>query len=173
MENHLRTPSPGRRSESRTPSPCSPTGRTTSPPRTPSPPFKTTTTKPHIRPHSSKPKKVVSGDNDVPVRRMPNLQRPWTAHAKSSSKSQKISRQAKKISRRTPARTEITVKTNPVSRKESPSPKGFSVQKYLLRTPQVDDEDKDVTNHINLDVGVKTLMSGQLIYFGFKIKFLA
>lgn len=156
MDNQLRTPSPGRGSSlgrgSRTPSPSSPTSP--SPPRTPSPPFKASTTKPIIRPHSSRPKKVVPGDNNIPVRHMPNLQRPWTAHVK--SRSQKITRQSKKISQRTPARTDITsVKTDiPVSSRE---PK---VQKFLLTTPY----NEDSIDHTTLDNGVKTLMSGKSIY---------
>jgi hypothetical protein len=48
--------------------------------RTPSPPGKSRNT--YIRPHSAKPKKpvLVKEGNEVPVRPMPKLRRPWTAH---------------------------------------------------------------------------------------------
>ncbi|XP_076074089.1 uncharacterized protein LOC143045442 isoform X3 [Mytilus galloprovincialis] len=167
MDDQLRTPSPGWGSGSRTPSPASRTPSPSARHRTPSPPFRGHKTHSVIRPHSSKPKKQInSTEDEVPVRHMPNLRRPWTAHVK-SSQSQKIARKtSKKISRKTPTRTEITFETNgPTPRKEkSPrsSPKSFSGEQFMLRTPMSkhnEESDRAETNHTTLDGGVKTLMS--------------
>ncbi|VDI35858.1 Hypothetical predicted protein [Mytilus galloprovincialis] len=167
MDDQLRTPSPGWGSGSRTPSPASRTPSPSARHRTPSPPFREHKTHSVIRPHSSKPKKQInSTEDEVPVRHMPNLRRPWTAHVK-SSQSQKVARKtSKKISRKTPTRTEITFETNgPTPRKEkSPrsSPKSFSGEQFMLRTPMSkhnEESDRAETNHTTLDGGVKTLMS--------------
>jgi hypothetical protein len=173
MEALLGTPSPVGLSRtpsplSRSPSPAHRGYKMESKSRTPSPPGKSRNT--YIRPHSAKPKKpvLVEEGNEVPVRPMPKLRRPWTAHVKSGSASQKVARQtSKKISRRTPARTEISVEHKNVSfpRKDRSSPKEFSVEQFLLCTPIVTQEEENESNHATLDVGVKTLMSGRIFFY--------